>query len=331
MAAVGPRFTQREQPMKILYFDDFKLGVLKGDNAVVDVSAVVKDIPHVGPGDLINGLIERFSSYRQKLEQAAQGQTIPLSSVRIRPPLPKPTTIDCMAVNYMEDGTRKEPAPINAFHKSPSAIIGQGDTMVLPDVPATIFEGEAEMAVIIGKRCSHVKAADAMSYIFGYTNFIDGSARGLPPSGNVFFQMKSRDTFAPIGPWIVTSDEIKDPQKLQIRLWNNGQLMQNFNTDDMGHKIPRCIEWLSSIHTLEPGDILATGTNHRGLNPFMDGDKIELEVEGLGRLAFSVKDELKRKWERKTRLQMHEAAKEKTAGAYPDITPQTTGKYSKAA
>src|SRR5580700_6797583 len=136
---------------------------------------------------------------------------------------------------------------------------------------------------------------------------------------------------APIGPWIVTSDEIKDPQKLQIRLWNNGQLMQNFNTDDMGHKIPRCIEWLSSIHTLEPGDIIATGTNHRGLNPFMDGDKIELEVEGLGRLAFSVKDELKRKWERKTRLQMHEAAKEKTAGAYPDITPQTTGKYSKAA
>jgi 2-keto-4-pentenoate hydratase/2-oxohepta-3-ene-1,7-dioic acid hydratase in catechol pathway len=143
--------------------------------------------------------------------------------------------------------------------------------------------------------------------------------------------MKSRDTFAPIGPWIVTSDEIKDPQKLQIRLWNNGQLMQNFNADDMGHKIPRCIEWLSSIHTLEPGDIIATGTNHRGLNPFMDGDKIELEVEGLGRLAFSVKDELKRKWERKTRLQMHEAAKEKTAGAYPDITPQTTGKYSKAA
>ena len=330
MAAVGPRFTQREQPMKILYFDDFKLGVLKGDNAVVDVSAVVKDIPHVGPGDLINGLIERFSSYRQKLEQAAaQGQTIPLSSVRIRPPLPKPTTIDCMAVNYMEDGTRKEPAPINAFHKSPSAIIGQGDTMVLPDVPATIFEGEAEMAVIIGKRCSHVKAADAMSYIFGYTNFIDGSARGLPPSGNVFFQMKSRDTFAPIGPWIVTSDEIKDPQKLQIRLWNNGQLMQNFNTDDMGHKIPRCIEWLSSIHTLEPGDIIATGTNHRGLNPFMDGDKVELETEGLGRLHFNIKDDLKRTWARKTRLQCHEEAAQKTPGNYPDFTPQLTGKYAK--
>ena len=114
-----------------------------------------------------------------------------------------------------------------------------------------------------------------MDYVFGYTCFIDGSARGLPPGG--FFHMKSRDTFAPIGPHLVTKDEIPDPQKLQIRLYNNGVLMQNFNTSDMAHKIPRCIEWLSSVHTLEPGDIVATGTNHRGLNPFMDSDKIELE------------------------------------------------------
>ena len=110
----------------------------------------------------------------------------------------------------MEDGTRSAPAPINAFHKSPSAIIGNGDTMVLPDAPATIFEGEAEMAVIIGKRATHVSAAKAMDYIFGYTNFIDGSARGLPPRRG-FFQMKSRDTFAPIGPYIVTDDEITRP------------------------------------------------------------------------------------------------------------------------
>ena len=80
------------------------------------------------------------------------------------------------------------------------------------------FEGEAELAVIIGKRGSNIKAADAMSYVFGYTNFIDGSARGLKPPGNTFYQMKSRDTFAPIGPYIVTADEIKDPHKLQVRL-----------------------------------------------------------------------------------------------------------------
>jgi len=315
--------------MKLLYFDDFKLGVLKGD-AVVDVSAEVKGISHTGPGDLMNALIEQWDGYKGRLEAAvAKGSGVPVSSVRVRPPVPGPRTIDCMAVNYMEDGTRSAPAPINAFHKSPSAIIGPGDTMVLPDVPAPIFEGEAEMAAVIGRKCKNVKEADALSYVFGYMNFIDGSARGLPPPGNVFFQMKSRDTFAPIGPYLVTADEIANPQKLQIRLWNNGVLMQNFNTDDMGHNIAKSIAWLSSIHTLLPGDIVATGTNHRGLNPFMDGDTIELETEGLGRLKFGIKDELKRTWARKTRLQCHEEAKEKTPGNYPDFTQQLTGKYAK--
>jgi 2-keto-4-pentenoate hydratase/2-oxohepta-3-ene-1,7-dioic acid hydratase in catechol pathway len=190
-----------------------------------------------------------------------------------------------MAVNYMENGTLAKPAPINAFHKASTAIIGPGDTMVLPDVPATIFEGEAEMAVAIGKRASQVPAAQAIDYIFGYINLIDGSARGLPPSGNVFFQMKSRDTFAPIGPYLVTKDEIADPQKLPINLWVNGELKQSFTTDDMAHNIARCIEWAISIHTLEPGDILATGTNHRGLSSFMDGDVVELETQGPGAAA----------------------------------------------
>ena len=137
--------------MKILFFNDFKLGVLRGDT-VVDVSKLVADIPHTGPQGLIRGLIERFPKYKAKLAKAATGKGIPLAKVRIRPPLPRPHNLDCMAVNYMEDGTRTEPAPINAFHKSPSGVIGDGDTMVLPDVPATIFEGEAEMALVIGKR-----------------------------------------------------------------------------------------------------------------------------------------------------------------------------------
>jgi len=308
--------------MKLLYFNDFKLGVVNGDK-VVDVSKIVRGIPHTGPHDLINGLIANFSKYRAKLKKAAAtGKGVPLSRVKIRPPLPRPYNIDCMAVNYMEDGTRSEPAPINAFHKSPSGVIGNGDTMVLPDVPATIFEGEAEVAVIIGKRTRNVKAADAMKHVFGYMNFIDGSARGLPPSGNTFFQMKSRNTLPTMGPYIVTADEIKDPHHLQIKLWVNGTLMQNFNTDDMAHKIPRCIEWLSSIHTLEPGDVVASGTNHRGLNPFQDGDVVELETEGLGRLTIKVRDDLKRTWARVTRLQRQQQGQE-------GQTPQLTGKYAK--
>ena len=308
--------------MKLLYFDDFKLGVLKGES-VVDVSAVVKDIPHIGPHDLISGLIARFGEYRAKLQDAvAKGSGVPVSGVRVRPPIPKPYNIDAMAVNYMEDGTRTEPAPINAFHKSPNSIIGPGDTMILPDVPATIFEGEAEMAIVIGKRASNVRAADAMSYIFGYMNFIDGSARGLPPAGNTFYQMKSRDTFAPMGPYIVTADEIADPQNLQIKLWVNGTLKQNFNTSDMAHKIPRCIEWVTSIHTLDAGDVLATGTNHRGLSSFQDGDVVELETAGMGRLRINVRDDLKRTWARETRL---ERQQKKAEGV---TTPQLTGKYA---
>jgi len=309
--------------VKLCYFNDYRLGVIKGDQ-VVDVTDAVKDIPHLDSRDLIIGLIAKWDSYKAKVEKAAaDGKGVALSGVKLRPPVPKPGNIVCMAVNYMEDGTLPEKPAINAFHKAATAVIGDGDTMVLPDAPATIFEGEAEMALVIGKRATRATQADAFEHIFGYTCFIDGSARGLPPPGNVFFQMKSRDTFAPIGPCIVTADEIVDPQNLNITLTNNGEVMQKFNTSDMAHHIPRIIEWVSSIHTLEPGDIVATGTNHRGLHSFMDGDRIELTVEKIGTLKFGVKDELKRTWARTTRLQ------HKEKGGEGPHTPQLTGKYAK--
>jgi 2-keto-4-pentenoate hydratase/2-oxohepta-3-ene-1,7-dioic acid hydratase in catechol pathway len=309
--------------VKLCYFNDFRLGVVNGDQ-VVDITDSVKDLPHRDNRDLICALIANWEQRKAKVEASAKaGKGVALSSVRLRAPVPRPGNIDCMAVNYMEDGTLKEKPAINAFHKAATSVIGNGDTMVLPDVPATIFEGEAELALIIGKPARNVKAADYKQYIFGYTCFIDGSARGLPPPGNVFFQMKSRDTFAPMGPWIVTADEVPDPQKLNIELKNNGVTMQKFNTDDMAHQIPRVIEWLSSIHPLEPGDVVATGTNHRGLNSFMDGDKIELIVEKVGTLRFNVKDEHKRAWARTTRSQ------HKDKGGEGPHTPQTGGKYAK--
>ena len=307
--------------MKLLLFDNFKLGALRGDK-VIDLSDSVKKIPYTDPQTLISQVIENFKNYRDEFQQVIDnnpGQ--PVSQVAIRPPLPKPANIDCMAVNYMENRTLTEKPPFNAFQKSPGSIIGNGDTMILPDVPATIFEGEAELGVVIGKRASYVKAADAMKYVFGYTNFIDGSARGLPSPINVFYQMKSRDTFAPIGPCIVTADEIPDPGNLNVKLWNNGILMQDFNTYDMANKIPECIEWISSIHTLEPGDIIATGTNHGGLNPFQDGDSIEMEIDGLGKLTIKVRDDLKRTWARETRSERKQQGLE-------GFTPQLTGKYA---
>jgi 2-keto-4-pentenoate hydratase/2-oxohepta-3-ene-1,7-dioic acid hydratase in catechol pathway len=310
--------TAWERSVKIAYFDDYRLGVVTGD-AVVDVTAAVADIPHVGPHDLVSGLIERFAEYRPRLEAAAaRGGGRPLSSVRLRPPLPRPGNIVCMAVNYMEDGTRSEPAPINAFQKASTCVIGPGDTMHLPDVPASIFEGEAELAVVIGRAASGVAAAAAMDHVFGYTCFIDGSARGLTP----FYQMKSRATFAPLGPWIVTADEIADPHRLGIRLANNGEVKQAFNTDDMAHRIPRCIEWVTSVHPLLPGDVLATGTNHRGLHAFQHGDRIDLDIDCIGRLSIDVQDALRRTWGRETRLER--------AGRRPETSPQLTGKYARA-
>ncbi len=194
----------------------------------------------------------------------------------------------------MEFGARKEPAPINAFIKSPEAVIGNGDTIVLPDAQANIFHHEAELGVVIGKEARNVSAADAYSYVFGYVNFIDASARGL--GNGSFFQGKSWDTFAPMGPCLVTADEVGDPQNLAVKLWVNGQLRQDFPTSDMGHKIPRCVEWVSGVTTLEPGDIISTGTNHQGLGAMQDGDLIEMEIQGLERLTVHVNDPLKREW-----------------------------------
>ncbi len=307
--------------MKLVLFNDFTLGAVKNDS-VVDLSDGVKDIVHTSPQDLLSQVIENWSHYAGALQTiVGQNDGQPLSSVRLRSPVPKPGNIICMAVNYMEDGTRDAPAPINAFHKTSNAVIGNGDTMVLPDVPATIFEGEAELALVISKRATQVRAKDADDYIFGYVNFIDGSARGLVQGGGIFYQMKSRDTFAPMGPYLVTADEIDDPMHLQVQQWINGKPAQNYNTDDMAHNIRRCIEFTTSICTLDAGDVIALGTNHGGLHPFQDGDVIEIETEGLGRLTFNIKDDLKRTWAPQTRL-------ERQASGEGGTAPQLTGKYA---
>ena len=307
--------------MKLAFFDEFGLGVVR-DDLIVDVSAATAGLNRTHPQDVLRAVIEDWEQWRSRLESAADaGRGVPLDAVAVRPPVPRPVSIDCMAVNYMEGGTLPARPVISAFHKTPHSIIGPGDTMVLPDVPATIFEGEAELALVIGKQGKDVPLAEAMDYVFGYTNLIDGSARGLPSGANVFYEMKSRDTFCPIGPFLVTKDEIPDPQNLGIRLWNNGELMQDFSTSDMAHPIPRCVEFVSSVHTIEPGDLIATGTNHGGLNPFMDGDEIELEIGGLGRLRVSVRDDLKRTWKRETR---HDRRLQGNSGP----TPQLTGKYA---
>lgn len=285
--------------MRLVLFNDYVPGVLKGD-CVVDVSSVISDIPHIDGQTWMNGLIGRFDEYRSALKNAADvSDGVPVEQVRLRAPLPEPRRLACMAGNYMEGGTRKLVGDREAFLKSSSAVIGPGDTVELPDCPAPHFHHEAEMAVVIGKTAKHVMAEDADQYIFGFVNFMDISARGITPNGgNSFFWGKSWDTFAPMGPAIVTYDEISDPHDLDVKLWVNGDLRQDLNTRDMGRTVQEVVEFITWITTMNPGDVIATGTNHVGLGPIQDGDIIDMEIEGLGRLSVNVKDQWKRVWPR---------------------------------
>ena len=299
--------------MKLAIFNDNRLGAVDGEY-ISDVTSVVEGLA-VNPGTRMNRIIERWDEFKPKLEKAASTvQRVPIRNVQLRAPLPRPGKIVCMAVNYMENGTRAAPAPINAFVKARSSIIGPGETIILPPDQANIFEHEAELGLVVGKTAKNVKAEDAYNYIFGYVNFIDGSIRGLgSPGTDNFFTGKSYHTFGPQGPMVVTADEIADPLKLNVKLWVNGVLRQTYNTSDMAHKIPRVIEWMSSITTLEPGDIIPLGTNHIGLGPLQDGDVVDMEIDGLGRLSgLRVRDDAKRSWPWETRGQA--AARQAAAG-----------------
>jgi 2-keto-4-pentenoate hydratase/2-oxohepta-3-ene-1,7-dioic acid hydratase in catechol pathway len=182
------------------------------------------------------------------------------------------------------------------FLKSYAALLGSGGTVELPPVPATIFHHEAELAVVIGRRAHRVPAAEAMDYVFGYTPFIDVSARGLEPRN--FFTGKSFDTFAPIGAAITTADAVADPHDLRVQLWVNEELRQDYSTADMGNRIPALIEYASLVTTLEPGDVIATGTNHQGLGALQEGDQVVMRIEPLGELRVTVRDPQGRSWAR---------------------------------
>jgi len=289
----------------VLFGEDYRLGILKGD-AVIDASSVTDGIQRNTPQQMMSTLIANFSQYRPQLEHLLNsGEQIPSNQVRLRAPIPKPPRLVCMAGNYMENGTLAQPNPLSAFNKSSSSIIGDGDGITIPTADARVFEHEAELGIVIGKKAERIQEENAYDYIFGYCNFVDVSHRGRSDDGlrHNFFDGKSFDTFGPMGPAIVTADEVPDPQNLSVRLWVQGDLRQDYNTNDMGHTIKSTLAWITWITTLQPGDIVACGTNHRGLGPLQDGDKMEIEIEDFGRLTNQVTDSKRRSWPRETHAQ----------------------------
>lgn len=278
-----------EDSVQFVHFDDFKLGLLAGEN-VVDISDIVGQIG-VGPQSRVASLIANWADLEAKISEAGSGAGVPLSSVQLRASVPKPGQLVCAAVNYIEAG-HPEPGPFNAFLKPPTSIIATGETVELPDAPVTVFHFEPELALVIGKTASHIKAEDAFDYIFGYTMFIDASARGLPGG---FFLGKAWHTFGPMGPALVTADEVPEPNNVQIDLTVNGEPRQSFSTSSMARHIPELLEEMTKVVTLEPGDVVPTGVHHEGLAPIQGGDRLKLTIDGLGpALEVSVHDALNR-------------------------------------
>ncbi|HTI88146.1 MAG TPA: fumarylacetoacetate hydrolase family protein [Alphaproteobacteria bacterium] len=277
--------------MRFVLFDDFKPGVIR-DDKVFDISGLLRGVEPGNPRAVVRAIIAAADSIGGKLDSL---KDVPVASVRLRQPVPDPVQLLCAAKNY-KDG--RETPKADFFLKAPGTIIGPGDTVELPPVEARVFHAEPELAFVIGEVADNVKAADAMKYVFGYTCFLDVSARGVSPT---FYIHKSYVTFGPMGPAIVTADEVPDPHNLRVRMWVDDDLRQDFNTGEMANRIDKLIEVASSVCPLQPGDVFPTGTHHIGLGPVQDGETLTIEIERVGRLSVKVRDPLRRTWDRSVR------------------------------
>jgi 2-keto-4-pentenoate hydratase/2-oxohepta-3-ene-1,7-dioic acid hydratase in catechol pathway len=246
-------------------------------------------------------LISYFHELRPEIEDVVQSaRPLPPEQVTLIAPVPRPTNMLCCIGNYWEHADR--PArPLYMYMKNPDAVVDPGGEIVLPEsTEPWMFMHEAELGIVMKGPVKDVPRHDWRQAVFGFTGIVDVSARGHGRRtwGQVSWMGKSFDTFAPIGPWISTADEIPDPQDLHVRLWNDGQLRHDYSTEDMEHGVPEIVELASSVMTLQSGDLIACGTNHEGLGAVQDGEKLDFEIERIGRMSLSVSDPLGRSWER---------------------------------
>lgn len=242
------------------------------------------------------GALERLQSAAQDL--AGRGDAQPLADARLGPPIPDPEKFICLGLNYRDHAAEANmeapPAPI-LFSKFRNSLTGPNDPIVLPGVSEKI-DYEAELGVVIGPRTKDVSEAEALSRVAGYTIVNDVSARDLQMQTGQWLAGKALDTFAPCGPALVTADEIPDPQRLAVRTRVNDEVVQDASTAEMIFSVAETVAFLSSLMTLEPGDLIATGTpagvGFARKPPLWlkDGDVVEIEIEGLGALRNPVVD-----------------------------------------
>ena len=241
---------------------------------------------------LFDGWINEVKSNSSKISF-----THDLSEFELLAPIPNPQKIICLTFNYIDHAQEQEITPPNEpaiFMKPRTALCGTGTEIICPKFVKEL-DYEVELAVIIGKECKNITEDEASNAIFGYMILNDVSARDIQFQDKQFTRGKSFDTFAPCGPWITTADEISDVHNLHLLTKINDDERQNSNTKNMHLKIPQIISKLSMVMTLEPGDIISTGTPEgvalkNPNTPFLkNGDKIDMEIEGLGTIHNTVR------------------------------------------
>jgi 2-keto-4-pentenoate hydratase/2-oxohepta-3-ene-1,7-dioic acid hydratase in catechol pathway len=273
--------------MKLVTFNGHRLGLLSGQT-LQDVT----DWAFENCADRIRDPLIAFI-HAQAVGGVPTGVTVPLSEATFGPPILFPGKIIAAAANYLKHTQEMNPG-VQAdslvhtrqrgfFLKAPSSIIGPDDAVILPYADRRTDQ-EAELAVIIGRGGKDISEEDALNHVFGYACLLDISLRGKEDRG----LRKSFDTFTPIGPWITTADEIANPDALDLKCTVNGEVRQHDSTGAMVIGVRQLISWMSSVMTLHPGDIIATGTP-AGVGPLNVGDRIEVEIEGLGKLCVDVK------------------------------------------
>ncbi|MFF8506363.1 fumarylacetoacetate hydrolase family protein [Streptomyces anulatus] len=270
--------------MRLALFNQGRLGVVDGDT-IIDVTDQVGS-PSTGATGALHHYIETLAEGTGPVLVPERVRRAPLTEVTLEAPLPRPGKIIGAPVNYLDHKAEMDYptsiADLGVFLKANSSVIGPGQAIVLPYSDQRTDQ-EGELGVVIGRTASRVSAEDALDHVFGYTCLLDITVR----SGEDRSTRKSFDTFTPIGPWVVTADGIPDPGRLDLRCDVAGETRQRTNTADLIFGVRELIAYASSVMTLYPGDVIATGTP-AGVGPLAHGDRVVVEIERIGRLEVSV-------------------------------------------
>jgi len=278
--------------MRLISFDGGHLGVQINDSEFVDITDIVGHRPGAWPPVGTIDLIARFDDLRANIEmEARSGTRRLLSSVRLDSPITWPNKVIAFPANYdahikeMKEGliSTFKASGQGFFLKANSSLSGPNDPIVLPTISNREVHHEAELAIIIGKGGRAITRSNALNHVFGYACLLDIVVRGKEER----VMRKSFDTFCPLGPWIITADEVDDPSALDLKLTVNGELRQEANTRDLIVDIPGMIEMASAVMTLFPGDVIATGTPS-GVAPIVAGDRLDISIQSVGAMSIKV-------------------------------------------